>query len=108
MPLWLLFVISGLAGARTWRVLAVDDIGEPFRNAFSKAMVQLRRLPGGKRAANSLIKGYYCPHCAPFWLVMAWLGAGLAWGDGWGYQLAAGSMGVSYVASHTLSRLDAE
>lgn len=109
-----MWLLAGLAAARTFRAFAVDGIGDPIRNRFNRAMDGLHgppsdtRRPRRRKLANSLAEGAYCVYCLPFWITLAWVGTGLAWSDTWPWQLAAGSFGASYVVSHVLARLEGD
>jgi hypothetical protein len=99
----LTLLLVALAAARCWRLLAVDDIGDPIRVGMSRAT---ERLPD--RLRTSLQVGWFCPFCLGYWISLGWVGSALAWGDHWAWQLAAGSLAVSYVVGHVGARLDRE
>jgi hypothetical protein len=124
MNLTLMIALAVLAGARTWRLMAIDCAGKLIRFRFDSLVwainpPALRATPYPRRkdvsklnwrrhrVAKSLSEGYNCPYCLGFWLCLAWVGTGLAWSDTWPWQLAAGSFAASYVAGHLGSHLDA-
>lgn len=94
MSLWLILLLSGMAGARTWRLLVLDEIGEPVRKVFAHAPDWMQR-------------GYWCPFCGGYWLTAAWLASGLEWGDHRIWQLLAGSLALNYAFGHANSFLEA-
>ncbi len=120
-----MLVLATLAGARTWRLLAVDGAGRPIRwrfdnlvmginpKEFRYGLMRPKRKNVSKMAwrrhtlASSLSKGYYCSYCSGFWYTAAWVATGLAWSDSWAWQLAAGSFAASYVVGHVGLHLDA-
>lgn len=57
----LILLISALAGARIWRLLAVDDIGMPFRNGYYRIF----NKDGWYEWADGLLT---CPFCMGFWV----------------------------------------
>lgn len=114
MNLTLMLVLSALAGARTFRLLAVDCIGRPIRWRFDslvwsinpksfRGMMKPKRKHVSKltwrrhRIAKSLAEGYSCRWCFGYWYTAAWVATGLAWSDTWVWQLLAGSLAASYV-----------
>lgn len=111
----LMWLLAGLAAARTFRLFAVDGIGKPVRWRFHHAMEKLAgpgswqatpRHPRRTRLAIMLTDGAFCTACFPYWITLFWVATGLAWSDTWPWQLLAGSLGVSYVASHVLAKLE--
>lgn len=73
------WVLAGLACYRLTLLVHADKITAPLR----------ARLSGWwKKLAG-------CPWCLSVWLAPPIVASGLAWGDGWGWQLVAGSLAVS-------------
>lgn len=109
MSYLVILLVSALAGARMWRLLAVDDAGQPVRTAVWNLT---NRLRGDKpsslnsRIAESVWVGWTCPFCLGFWATAAFVGSGMLWADGWGWQLVAGCFAASYVAGQLAAWLD--
>lgn len=116
MPFALMLLLAGLASARTYRVMTVDGIGDPVRNLWYKLvwhidppvhrrikMATLRRKNVTRlewrryKVAKSLGEMYECRWCLGYWVSLAWVAMGMAWGETWPWQLAAGSLSISYL-----------
>jgi hypothetical protein len=119
-----MWLIATLAGARTWRLLSIDDAGylaRKYRDKLAWAInpPEFRRYkeisPRRKDVsrwtwrrqtiARSLLEMWDCPWCMAFWLTAAWVATGLAWSDTWGWQLLAGSLAANYIVG-MLRQLD--
>lgn len=83
-----ILLVSAFAGARMWRLLAVDEIALPFRNRYYRVMSRWYDW------ADSLLR---CPFCMGFWLTLIWTLTGLAWGDTIWWWVAAGPFAANYV-----------
>ena len=81
------WVLAALAVWRVTLLVVADEITRPAREAL------LRRWAGGR--VDYLLS---CPWCASIWVAPVVVGSGLAWGDGWGWQLGAASLGFSALA----------
>lgn len=108
----LILLVSALAGARMWRLTAVDEAGQPFRtmvwnftNRLQGSSARGKRSLGDK-VADSVWAGITCPFCWGFWLTSAFVASGLLWSDGWGWQLVAGCFAASYVSGQLAAWLD--
>lgn len=88
----LIFVLAILAGARTWRLLNVDDI--TFR---------LRDLIGRN---EKLWEFWSCRWCFGYWIAFGWVGSGLLWGHTWEWQLLAGSLAANWIAALSGNKLE--
>lgn len=51
----------------------------------------------GKRQRHKVTEFVGCPWCVSIWLGPPVVGSALAWGTGWGWLLAAGSLSASAV-----------
>lgn len=87
---WVFLVLSA-AAYRTWRLLAVDEIGDRPRNWF------LDRAP-------FLEKWLRCPWCAGTWIATAWWGAWQVWPDA--TRGVASLMGIWLLVGLTARNLD--
>jgi hypothetical protein len=77
------------AAARITLLVVADEITKPLRERiWERPRVEL------DHGIGYLLT---CPWCASIWVAPPVLASGLAWGDGWGWQLAAGSLAVSFV-----------
>lgn len=91
-------LLSALAGARLWRLVAIDDAGSPLRTMYYGVIPN--RWFGW---AESLLN---CPFCAGFWITSVVFALGLAWGDNWPWQLIAGVFAANYVGAQLNAWLD--
>lgn len=76
-----------LALGATWRItllVVADEITRPARE-WALRVQPTERL-------DYLLS---CPWCASVWVAPVVVGSGLAWAEGWGWQLAAGSLAAS-------------
>jgi hypothetical protein len=89
----LAWVLAALAVYRLTLLVVADEITAPPRDWL------LARLNPEGRAAFLLS----CAWCAACWIAPPVVGSGLAWSDGWGWQLAAGSFAFSGVAGFLAS-----
>lgn len=113
----LTLVLALLASARTYRLLVLDDISMALRNKFYSLLDKLAgprgyfgttpQFPRRALLARSLADGFSCPFCLGFWVSLAWVGSGLAWGETWPWLLAAGAFSANYIQAHLNSNLDA-
>lgn len=92
----LVLVLATLAGARTWRLIALDEIAEPIRKLMRRGFYQLS-IRGHDKKAEFLESGVECPYCLGFYLTAAWLGTGLMWGEHWLWLLIAGAFALNWV-----------
>lgn len=90
-------LVLGFA-ARLTRLAVVDDIAEPARVAFVKAVPT--------RIVAWVIALLTCPHCLGFWLSAAVVLSWLAWGSTVLWQAVAAAFTVSYLVGHVVARLD--
>lgn len=90
-----------LAAARLTRLVTVDTIGHPFRQALRWTGLHLagdRGLVYGDELAT-------CPHCMGFWAAAAVVVSYAAWaGPAW--RLTAAVLAVAYLAGHLVAHLD--
>lgn len=94
----LIILISALAGARLWRLAAVDAAGLPFRNLY------FRIIPNRfYKFADDLLS---CPFCAGFYITALVFALGLAFSATWVWQLVAGAFAANYVGAQLNSWLD--
>jgi hypothetical protein len=59
VTLALVLILSSLAGARTWRLLAVDTAGEPARKWMRRITFKLL-AQGKEREADLIEEGWEC------------------------------------------------
>lgn len=83
----LVALVAALACYRATLLVTADEITRPWRD---RALEQL----GDDSRLGYLIG---CPWCASMYVAPAVVGSALAWGDGWGWWLAAGSLAASAV-----------
>lgn len=93
----LIILLSALAGARTWRLLAVDDIALPFRNLYYKLFGRWYEW------ADGLLT---CPFCMGFWVTAAWLLVGLLTGGHIVWVFLAGCFAANFVGGQLNAWLD--
>lgn len=91
---WLIFVLVLLASARTFRLLAFDEVAEPFRTGYAKTV---GILPD--RLAVKMWEALECPWCAGYWWAAGWTITALAWHDAILWQMVAFSFAANYVAA---------
>jgi len=80
----LAWVLAALAVWRVTLLVVADELTRPLRELV------LRRWDGGR--LEYLLS---CPWCASVWVGPVVIGSGMAWGDGWAWQLGAGTLGFS-------------
>lgn len=95
----LILILSALAGARTWRLLAVDDFGRPFRDVYYRIF----NKDGWYEWADGLLT---CPFCMGFWVTGLWLLAGLLTGGHIIWIFAAGCFACNFVGAQLNAWLD--
>jgi hypothetical protein len=81
----LAWLLTALACYRLTLLTVADEITAPPRERL------LRRL-GSEHRISYLIT---CPWCTSMYIAPVVVGSGLAWSNGWGWQLAAGSLAAS-------------
>jgi hypothetical protein len=91
---WFVFILAVLAGARTWRLLAVDGIAFRVRNGVDQIGWPM------------LSEGWYCPFCLGFWVTSAWLLTGYLVGDTAAWLVTAGCFAASYAQAQLNAWLD--
>ena len=81
--------------ALTWALA----IGATWRCTLLVTSDEITRRPREWAAdlGDSLAYGITCNWCSSIWAGLAVVGSGLAWGNGWGWQLAAGALTASAV-----------
>jgi hypothetical protein len=72
---------------RTTLLVVADEITAPLRERLI-----------GEAVEGRMAYLLSCPWCASIWLGPLVIGTGLAWGDGWFWQLGAGTLTASAVA----------
>ena len=80
-----------LAIGATWRItllITSDEITRRLRNRL------IEKVDG---RPDLFAYGITCNWCSSIWAGLAVVGSGLAWGNGWGWQLAAGALTASAV-----------
>lgn len=85
----LVALVAALACYRITLLVVADEITAPARQ---RARTWLEHA-GRDRLGYALT----CPWCASVWLAPLVVGSAIAWGDGWGWWLAAGSLAASAV-----------
>ena len=83
----LALLVAVLACYRLSLLVTADEIARPWRDRALEKLGDDSRL------------GYLidCPWCASVWLAPPIVASALAWADGWGWWLAAGSLAASAV-----------
>lgn len=92
----LIVLVSSLAAARVWRLLAKDDIGIHARNLHQRLVSKVGRF---ERLAKSLDEMYYCPWCLGFWICAAFVATGIALG-GPVWWIVAGAFAANYISAN--------
>lgn len=92
-----IIVISALAGARLWRLAAVDAAGLPFRNLYFRVLRRWYAL-----ADEALT----CPFCAGFWLTSLVVVSGLLSSGCLLWLIVAGAFAANYVGGQLNAWLD--
>ena len=81
------WLLAALACYRATLLICADEILEEPRYRLGTWLDGRRH----HKLADLLV----CPWCVSVWLAPAAVGSGLAWADGWGWQLAAGALAAS-------------
>lgn len=98
MSFLVVLVVSALAGARLWRLFAVDAAGWPLRSLYF-GLIPNKWFGVAADGAN-------CPFCMGFWITSAVFASGLAWSDTWGWKLVAGVFAANYIGAQLNAWLD--
>lgn len=86
----LVALVAALALYRATLLVTADEVTRPWREGITEKAGRLAYL-------------VECPWCTSMWLAPAVVGSALAWGDGWGWWLAAGSLAASAVTGFLAS-----
>lgn len=97
MELLILIIVSALAGARLWRLFAIDSAGLPLRNLYFRVFRKHYEL-----AEEALS----CPFCAGFWITALVFASGLLFSATWGWQIVAGVFAANFVGAQLNAWLD--
>jgi hypothetical protein len=69
------FILLALAAFRVWKLIADDRILDRPRDRILARLAKSKKQGRGVYWSDFLL----CPHCAGFWLCVAWWGAWLAY-----------------------------
>lgn len=97
----LIIVVSALASARTWRLLAIDDIALSFRNAYYSFFSLFGEK--GYLWGDALLT---CPFCLGFWVTAIWVTVGLLSGGALWWLIPAGVFAANFVGGQLNAWLD--
>ncbi len=100
-----LLLLAALAGARTYRLIAIDSAGEPARRLIRRLIFKLGKR-GKDHAADLVEEGAECPFCIGFWVTSLWVLTGLLWGGTFVWLLFAGCFAANYVGGQLNAWLD--
>lgn len=100
MNFLVMLIVSALAGARLWRLFALDLAGKPLRDLYFK-IIPNKHYTLAQEAAE-------CPFCSGFWITAAVFTSGLAWSTSWVWQLLAGVFAANYVGAELNAWLDSK
>lgn len=102
-----ILLIATLAGARSYRLVAIDTAGEPARRVIRMLIFRLMRR-GQDKKADLIEEGAECPFCIGYWMTSLWVLTGLLWGTTLVWLLLAGSFAANYVGGQLNAWLDAK
>lgn len=80
----LVLLVAALACYRATLLVTADEITRPWRERVTERAGRLAYLVD-------------CPWCVSMYLAPVAVASALAWGDGWGWWLAAGSLAASAI-----------
>jgi hypothetical protein len=90
-------LVSALAGARLWRLAAVDTAGLPFRNLYFRVLNRWYAL------ADEALS---CPFCSGFWITAIVFCSGLLFSSFLLWQIVVGVFAANYVGAQLNAWLD--
>lgn len=104
------FALATGAAARLWRLLAIDDAGQPVRDLRDRALLaylgRARDVPRAEARVQTVLDGWKCPYCLGWWISAGVFASGAAAGRTRAWQFTAGALALNYVQASLNAWLD--